>query len=233
MNTTPLNSTLLRMKMALLAVFFVLVSTSGFSQLSLITVSIPDTVVMNEQITVQFSVKNLGAESRLGNLQLEFLNSSNDSIASPLGGYENTLQFFAPQQTRDFSVDIDITPSFFIEGGNTVVIWPSMVTDPELATEPILRNIYVLGSTGIVNNPLQSLISLVNPVHDVLHFIHASNEVIKGNAWVYSISGQALCALEVTNGKAKIPNLPKGIYCVALLREDDQPTFFRFIHLLP
>lgn len=219
--------------MALLALTLVLVSISGFSQLSLITVSMPDTVVMNEQITVQFSVKNLGVEGRLGNLQLEFLNSSNDSISSPLGVYENTLQYFAPQQTRDFSIGIDITPSFFVEGGNTVVIWPSMVTDPELPAEVILRNIYVLGLTGITYNPTQSHVSLINPVQEELHFIHTANKVVKGSALVYSISGQALCAVEVTNGIAKLPNLPTGIYCVALVIQDQQPIFFRFIHLLP
>jgi hypothetical protein len=188
---------------------------------------------MNEQISVQFSVKNQGSENRLGNLQLQFLNSSNDSITAPLGGYENTLQFFAPQQTRDFTVEIDITPSFFIDGGNTVVIWPSMVADPDIPAEPIQLTVYVLGSTGVYNQSNYKSISLVNPVATELQFISSGTKPINGMSLIFSASGQLLEKRATENGRATLSDLPSGIYSVALLRNDEQPLFFRFVRLNP
>lgn len=233
MNSKLQHCILLLMKAVLLAVVCAFVSIPAIAQLRLVSVSLPDTVAMNDQISVQFAVKNQGANSRVGNLQLEFLNSSNDSITSPLGVYENTLQFFAPQQTRDFTVDIDITPSFFVEGGNTVVIWPSMVTDPELPAEPILKSIYVLGSTGDFNVTQKAEVSLLNPVHDVLIFRDASGASIHGNAHIYSVSGQLIELLHVDGGKAKLPELPSGVYVAVLVREAKPTQFFRFVHLQP
>jgi hypothetical protein len=233
MNSKPQHSILLLMKSVLLAVVCAFVSIPAIAQLRLVSVSLPDTVAMNDQINVQFAVKNQGANSRVGNLQLEFLNSSNDSITSPLGVYENTLQFFAPQQTRDFTVDIEITPSFFVEGGNTVVIWPSMVTDPELPAEPILKSIYVLGSTGGLALTRKNEISLLNPVYDVLKFADASGRTIHGNVTIYSASALLIGQFKLEAGKAELPELPAGMYYAILLRENIPAQCFRFVHLQP
>ena len=210
-----------------------LLSLPAMGQLSLVAVSFPDTVVLNEQIAVPFTVKNQGLEGRIGNLQLQFLNTSNDSIAAPLGGYENTLQFFAPQQTRDFTVDIDITPSFFAEGGNTVVIWPSMVANPEFPAEPIILNVYVLGSTGNFSSPTRDWVRLVNPVSDALHFIDSRANPIHGTAEIYAVSGQLIASQNVALGRAQLPNLADGVYGVLLRRTGEQPLFFRFVQLRP
>jgi hypothetical protein len=209
-----------------------LISLPAMGQLSLIAVSIPDTVVLNEQIAIPFTVKNQGIEGRIGNLQLQFLNSSNDSIVAPLGGYENTLQFFAPQQTRDFTVNVDITPSFFIEGGNTVVIWPSMVANPEFPAEPIIINVYVLGSTGVQNSS-PDWVRLVNPVSGDLHFIDSRANPIHGTAEIYAVSGQLIASQNVALGRAQLPNLADGVYGVLLRRTGEQSLFFRFVQLRP
>lgn len=233
MNSSPQHRILLPVKAVLLAIVCLCASLPTLAQLSLVSVELPDTVAMNDQISVQFSVKNQGAESRLGNLQLEFLNSTNDSVTSPLGVYENTLQFFAPQQTRDFTVDIEITPSFFVEGGNTVVIWPSMVTDPELPAEPILKSIYVLGSTGGLALVRKEEVTILNPVYDLLTFVDASGRTIEGNVLIYSASGHLIGRHKLDEGRTELPALPVGMYYAILMREGKLVQYFRFIHLQP
>ena len=233
MNSSPQHCILLPVKAVLLAILCLSASLSTVAQLRLVSVVLPDTVAMNDQISVQFSVKNQSAESRLGNLQLEFLNSTNDSVTSPLGVYENTLQFFAPQQTRDFTVDIEITPSFFVEGGNTVVIWPSLVTDPELPSESILKSIYVLGSTGGLALERKDGVSLLNPVFDALKFMDASGRTIEGNVQIYSASAQLIGQFKMDEGKVKLPALPAGMYYAILLRDGKTAQSFRFVHLHP
>ena len=47
-----------------------LLSLPAMGQLSLIAVSIPDTIVLNEQIAIPFTVKNQGLDARIGNLQI-------------------------------------------------------------------------------------------------------------------------------------------------------------------
>ncbi len=229
----PNHRILLPVKAVRLAVLCLCAALSSSAQLRLVSVELPDTVAMNDQISVQFSVKNQGAESRLGNLQLEFLNSTNDSVTSPLGVYENTLQFFAPQQTRDFTVDIEITPSFFVDGGNTVVIWPSMVTDPELPAEPILKSIYVLGSTGGLALVRKDEVAILNPVYDVLTFADASGRTIEGNVQIYSASALLIGQFTLDSGKAELPELPAGMYYAILLRDNMPAQCFRFVHLQP
>jgi hypothetical protein len=101
-----------------------------------------------------------------------FLNASNDSITLPLGSFNNTLQFFAPQQTRGFEVPIDVTPDFFIDGGNTVVIWPSMAANPDEINSIIVDTVYILGSnTSSSSIPQFDELQLIeNPVTKQLLF---------------------------------------------------------------
>lgn len=144
----------------------------GNAQLAIESYNLPDTLTLFSQVSVQFSVKNVGNSSRVGNLQLMFLNASNDSITLPLGSFNNTLQFFAPQQTRGFEVPIDVTPDFFIDGGNTVVIWPSMAANPDEINSIIVDTVYILGSnTSSSSIPQFDELQLIeNPVTKQLLF---------------------------------------------------------------
>lgn len=144
----------------------------GNAQLAIENYNLPDTLTLFSQVSVQFSVKNVGNSSRVGNLQLMFLNASNDSITLPLGSFNNTLQFFAPQQTRGFEVPIDVTPDFFIDGGNTVVIWPSMAANPDEINSIIVDTVYILGSnTSSSSIPQFDELQLIeNPVTKQLLF---------------------------------------------------------------
>jgi hypothetical protein len=109
--------------------------------------SLPDTVLINSIFEASFTIHNLSADAQLGNLQIWFLNESNDSIAAPLGGF-NVNQYFAAAQPRTFDLIIPVTPDFFRQGGNTVVIWPSFVGQPILG-DSTFKEIYVLDPNNI------------------------------------------------------------------------------------
>jgi hypothetical protein len=61
----------------------------------------------------------------------------------------------------------------------------------------------------------------------------ASGESVRGKAQIYSSSGQLVELLRVDDGKAKLPELPAGIYVAVLLRESKPTQFYRFVHLQP
>jgi hypothetical protein len=186
--------------------------------LQLVDMAMPDTFYMGEQYEVLFSIHNDADTNVLGNLQLWFENYSNDSIATPLGGFNNTLQYFAPGQIRQFLIPIEVTPDFFIEGGNTVVIWPSMVGDPRPEDlEEII--IYVVDPNGTTNLPQTKAAKpyLVNPATEQLQIVVQQPKLI----WVDLIdfSGRSvLSGLFDAQGSLSLAKVPPGLY-VAFLRD--------------
>jgi hypothetical protein len=193
-----------------------LMGPHGKAQLALESCSLPDTLSLFSQISVQFSVKNVGNSSRVGNLQLMFRNASNDSIVVPLGGFTNTLQFFAPQQTRGFEVPIDITPDFFIEGGNTVVIWPSMAADPNEVYITSIDTVYILGlsSTSPLAQKVDELYFLENPVNEQLVFNKlppAGSEIS-----IFDTSGRMLQHGNLSEATFSLNSMPTGLYLAVI-----------------
>ncbi len=204
-------------------------SMHGNAQLALESYNLPDTLTLFSQISLQFSVKNIGAGSRVGNLQLMFRNASNDSIVVPLGGFTNTLQFFAPQQTRGFEVPIDITPDFFIEGGNTVVIWPSMAADPSEVNSNVVDTVYILGlnSASPLAQKADELKLIENPVNGQLVFNiapPAGSEIT-----ILDASGRILQQSPLNQAVFPLISMQKGIYLAIIRNKGRIVKQFRFI----
>jgi hypothetical protein len=109
--------------------------------LSIESFSIPDTVEFNESIQVSFTVLNQSPASRTGNLRFFLRNESNNDTLAQLSNF-TALQFFAPFQPRTFQFPIEINDAIFRLGGNTVVIWPSFVGNPD-GQNGIEKEIYV------------------------------------------------------------------------------------------
>jgi hypothetical protein len=201
----------------------------GNAQLAIESYNLPDTLTLFSQTSVQFSVKNVGNNSRVGNLQLMFLNASNDSIALPLVGFTNTLQFFAPQQTRGFEVPIDVTPDFFIEGGNTVVIWPSMAADPGEVNITVVDTIYILGSNLISPHSSQAdeIKLLENPVNKQLLFNKippAGSEIT-----IFDGSGRMLQQGILNQKFFPLSSTQKGLYWAVIRNKGQVVKQLRFI----
>jgi len=178
---------------------------------------LPDTVLINSNFEASFTIHNLSADAQLGNLQIWFLNESNDSIAAPLGGF-NVNQFFAAEQPRTFNLIIPVSPNFFRQGGNTVVIWPSFVGQPIIG-DSTLKEIYVLDPNNI-KKPLDNgqMYFFPNPAGAALSVKASAKAAIPEKIIIRDLSGRILmqCAYNENEGNLNIENLAAGIYLLEL-----------------
>jgi hypothetical protein len=178
--------------------------------------SLPDTVILNSYFEADLTVHNLSTDAQLGNLQIWFLNSSNNSIAAPLGGF-NANQYFAAEQPRNFNITVPVTEDFFRLGGNTVVIWPSFVGQPILG-DSTLKEIYVLDPNSIQKPSQNQLYLFPNPAGSVLSVKATTNATIPEMIIIRDLSGRILLrtAYNENDGSLNIDKLAAGIYILEL-----------------
>lgn len=180
--------------------------------LSISELEMPDSVLMNGTATASFLVTNQTTENQLGNLRIWFLNASNDSIQAPLGNFE-VLQLLAPGQTRRLEVTIPIEPQYFIEGGNTVVIWPSFVGQ-EIVPDSLSKDIYVRNPSATPKHALIEQQYLIqNPVYTILSIQAVGNAVPPQRIIVRDLTGKA-CVVAESVSSVNVSHLPAGIYIV-------------------
>jgi hypothetical protein len=179
--------------------------------------SLPDTVLINSNLEANFTIHNQSTDAQLGNLQIWFLNQTNDSIAAPLGGF-NVNQFFAAEQPRDFNILIPVNYNFFRQGGNTVVIWPSFVGQP-VSADSIIKEIYVLDPNNI-KKPYENgqLYFFPNPAGAALSIKASPKAAIPEKIIIRDLSGRILlqCDYFENEGTMNIENLAAGIYLLEL-----------------
>ena len=179
--------------------------------------SLPDTVLINSNFEASFTIHNLSVEAQLGNLQIWFLNESNDSIAAPLGGF-NVNQYFAAEQPRTFNLIIPVTPNFFRQGGNTVVIWPSFVGQPILG-DSTFKEIFVLDPSNIKKPVTNDQIYFFpNPAGSSLSVKASPKAAVPEKIIIRDLSGRILlqCAFAENEGSMSIENLSAGVYILEL-----------------
>ncbi len=215
-------------RLAAVVLFFVctvLSINSRAQSLIVQSATLPDTLYIGSSFTLTATVWNDNDSSHQGNLQFWFLNPTNDSVQVALGGFLNTLQFFAPQQVRTFQIEVPVTPDFFLEGGNTVVIWPSMVGEPLDPESPFLSQVYVLNPNGslMLENLSPNKFRIDNPSGNELIVRSVANAKQPKQIQVLDLSGRILksSAFEASN-MGDISALLPGIYIVVLRFDDGQ-----------
>jgi hypothetical protein len=207
-------------------VFMLLAPRGGIAQgLTIQSATLPDTIYYGTSFTFNVTVWNDNDSSDQGNLQFWFLNPNLDSLKVPLGGFQNTLQFFAPQQVRTFQVQIPVIPDFFLEGGNTVVIWPSMVGETLDPQSPFLSEVYVLNPNGSLQLEIISpgKFRIDNPTGNELIIRSAPNSPMPKQLEVLDLSGRLLKRSDSNApDMGDISGLLPGIYLVVLRFDDGQ-----------
>ena len=192
--------------------------------------SLPDTVLINSNFEANFTIHNQSVDAQLGNLQIWFLNQTNDSIAAPLGGF-NVNQFFAAEQPRDFNIIIPVNYNFFRQGGNTVVIWPSFVGQPVIG-DSITKEIYVLDPNNI-KKPIENgqLYFFPNPAGAGLSIKASPKAAIPEEIIIRDLSGRILlqCNYNENEGSMNIGNLAAGIYLLELRLPDGKNFVQRIV----
>ncbi|MFM2285969.1 MAG: hypothetical protein RLZZ543_1466 [Bacteroidota bacterium] len=179
---------------------------------------ISDSLELNSIADVSFNVVNTSdSTSILGNMKLNFMNETSQSATFPLGGFD-AMQFFAPQQERTFSTTIPVTPQFFLEGGNTVVIWPSFVGQPVQSADSIRLSIYVFNINGIDKDKNEAAAYLVpNPMKSMLSIQTIGKAPLPEYIVVRELSGRLLMKHSLMgNGQVSISQVPAGIYLLEM-----------------
>ncbi|MEX1188939.1 MAG: T9SS type A sorting domain-containing protein [Bacteroidia bacterium] len=196
--------------------------------------NLPDTVYMQSLVPVDFSITNTADTNLLGNLKINFLNETLNNVEVPLGGFE-AVQFFAPQQERTFTTFVPVEPQYFIEGGNTVVIWPSFIGQPIPAVDSIRINVFVGDINGIAGNP-PSLINdyyIQNPVSDLLLIKSRNQSSLPELISIYDASGKLLTQGKLSaDGTMDISNLPNGLLIIRAVMNDNSSGYFKIIKSL-
>ena len=193
--------------------------------------NIPDTIYFQSLVPVDFSITNTTDSNLLGNLKINFLNETFNNVEAPLGGFE-AVQFFAPQQDRSFTTFIPVEPQYFIEGGNTVVIWPSFVGQPIPAVDSIRVNIFVGEVNGVSGNPpsLLNFYYIQNPVLNKIFFKPKQGTAIPAFVSIFDASGRVLIqAAPNADGSIDVSQLPDGILFIQAQLENDITGYFKLI----
>jgi hypothetical protein len=208
------------MKYVLFSLLSLCFTISGKAQsISISNFAMPDTVTLNFSTDVFFQVKNTSDSLNiLGNLKLNFLNETTGGPAVPLGGFD-AMQFFAPQQERAFEVVIDITPQYFLEGGNTIVIWPSFAAQQIESQDSIRFNLYVNHINGIDQdkNQGESAYLIPNPVKGELFILPVGKAELPESITVRSLNGQILLNQRLNgSGKVDMLKVAPGVYILEM-----------------
>ena len=198
--------------------------------ISISNFNMPDTVYQNSVADVQFTIQNTSDSLNiLGNLKLNFRNETLNNQTEPLGGF-NAIQFIAPLQTRTFNTIVPITPQYFLEGGNTVVIWPSFVGQPVAAYDSIRFNIYIENLIGFNSVQGNSSFLIQNPVGNKLHIQVMGKAKLPKQICIRDLQGKSLLNIEHYNSEdIDMSGIAPGIYFLEMLLEDGRSITQRII----
>ena len=198
--------------------------------ISISNFNMPDTVYQNSVADVQFTIQNTSDSLNiLGNLKLNFRNETLNNQTEPLGGF-NAIQFIAPLQTRTFNTIVPITPQYFLEGGNTVVIWPSFVGQPVAADDSIRFNIYIENLIGFNSVQGNSSFLIQNPVGNKLHIQVMGKAKLPKQICIRDLQGKSLLNIEHYNSEdIDMYGIAPGIYFLEMLLEDGRSITQRII----
>lgn len=183
---------------------------ASFGFASTATPGFADTVLMGSTVTYGVSVKNTGNQPFSGNytvfvaildtgsMFLDIVDSTNIQTPSLLAG-----------DSAGVTITHDINPAKFVDGNNTVVIWPASPSTS--TTDSIFRNIYVLNFQKIDELTINQINIYPNPVSDYL-IIRSDSEV--ENVRILDLSGRELWATK--NTQLDLSDYANGTYIVEI-----------------
>lgn len=213
-----------------LLVILMYAQTGKGQTISISNFNMPDTVYQNSAADVQFTIQNTSDSLNiLGNLKLNFRNETLNYQSEALGGF-NAIQFIAPLQTRTFNTIVPITPQYFLEGGNTVVIWPSFVGQPVAAEDSIRFNIFVENLIGFNSVQGSSSFIIQNPVGNKLQIHSIGKTKLPKQICIRDLQGKSLLNIERYNSEEiDMSGIAPGIYFLEMLLEDGRSVTQRII----
>jgi len=184
----------------------------GFANTS--TPGLSDTVLMSSIVTYGVNVQNTGNQPFSGNftvfiaiqdtssLFLDVFDSVNVQTPSLLAG-----------DTSGVTITHDISPAKFMDGNNTVVIWPA--APGFQTTDSIIKDIFVLTFEKVDELAINQINIFPNPVSEYL-IIKSDYDVEKVR--ILDLKGLAIITSNYSN--ISLSQLENGIYIVEVETSD-------------
>lgn len=219
------------MKRFFLAICLLLSATIGFSQASLSVAQsplpgLPDTAIMNQNVTYLVSTTNVGSIPFSGTYSINvgvdtngvFVGLVYSGVVAPTG---SNIQ---PTDTDTAMITHSIDSTKFREGGNTIVIWPSSGSAETYDT--LYRDIYVITFNTIPEADKENYFTIYpNPATEWVMIRSKTNiEQVR----VFTIDGQLIDTIS-NSRQIQIDHLTPGIYLVEILDEKGTRKHIRII----
>lgn len=157
------------------------------------TTGLSDTVVVNTSVSYIIDVVNTGGQDLFGSFQIfigVFDSLSNFNLVDSLN-HQPFLQPFAIADTIQVLITHQIDQSKFVEGNNTVVIWP--MPPSGITTDSTFANIFVIYFNDVAEQEISALSVYPNPVQDRLNLV--ANESIE-QVRIFDLNGRLISTLE-------------------------------------
>lgn len=206
----------------------ILFSTVAGAQLLISNINLPEQGLLNQTLQSETVVLNSSDTSRIGSLKFFLINQSHPE----LGVYEfagfSQLQFFAPLQPRIFSINLPLSDEYFRIGGNTVVIWPSMIGFGG-DTLKITREIYIdeVSITSSPNDQISQIKIFPNPANDLL-FVTIS-ESLPCSYKIFGLDGKLALEGPLSQNQIAVNMLQSGLYFIQLFTSQGELIYRKII----
>lgn len=163
-----------------------------------------DTLIKGSNISYGVTVKSTGILPVPGNFTV-YIGVSDTTLTTInlVDSVVVTSNSFQPGDSIQVPITHNVDPVKFLDGGNTVVIWPA--APGILTTDTIIRDVYVLNFESVSENDLLYITLYPNPATDFI-YIQSTEKVEKVRIYdiqgkqVFSGSGNWVPVSELNNG---------------------------------
>ena len=191
-----------------------------------VTVLPGDTLAMNDSLTINFSISNIGSGVYNGFVSVDYQFNNNlffetDSIGQG--------QVIFPGNAITYSRSLTISPLRFITGDNIVVIWPTGIA-PALTADSIQLHIFILEPSSV--SDLENLDTDYKLIYDdqfnFLHLLFADdNKPVYMN--VFNMMGQSVFQTKEPVNNIPISDLGFGVYLLHIQTVKGETLNFKFL----
>ena len=163
-----------------------------------------DTLIKGSNISYGVTVKSTGMLPVPGNFTVYI--GVSDSALTSIDLVDSVVvnsNSFQPGDSIQVPITHNVDPLKFLDGGNTVVIWPA--APGVLTTDTIIRDVYVLNFESVDENELVHIRLYPNPATDFIS-IQSTEKVEKVRIYdlqgkqIFSYSGSWVPVSELENG---------------------------------
>jgi uncharacterized repeat protein (TIGR01451 family) len=178
------------------------------------TPGLADTVLMGSTVTYGVSVENTGNQPFSGNFMVYVaVLDSGSLLLNLIDSVSIQTPSLLAGDTSGVTISNDISPAKFMDGNNTVVIWPA--SPGYLTTDSIFRDIYVITFQETDELTINQLNIYPNPVSDYL-MIQSKLEVEKVR--ILDLNGKEIFQSHATT--FSINEITAGVYILEIITSE-------------